>query len=259
MTDVTPHRSDIRELFDATAYDKTGDKLGSVKEVFLDDRTGQPTFVEVGHGLFGLSSSLVPLRGSSLTDGSLNLGFTKDAIKDAPNIDADDGLSVDEENQVYSHFGLSGAKDVDYFTPEHHSTDHSSDQSPDLSSDGGVNVVEHTEPVSADPYERPGTHAPRDASADTTVDPDNNAHTGMGAGAPSGASRSDADTTINEETHVDAAREVDESTVQSTGEVDDGIYRRDDVVEGKAPGDFDRTLQRFPLRRYSGRRPETGN
>lgn len=36
---------DIKNLVDATAYDKAGDKLGSVKEVFIDDTNGQPTFV----------------------------------------------------------------------------------------------------------------------------------------------------------------------------------------------------------------------
>lgn len=39
----------IRDLFNATAYDEHGEKLGAVKEIFVDDRSGQPTFVEVGH------------------------------------------------------------------------------------------------------------------------------------------------------------------------------------------------------------------
>ena len=41
----------IRELLDATAYDVDGDKLGNVKEVYINDSTGQPDFVEVNHGL----------------------------------------------------------------------------------------------------------------------------------------------------------------------------------------------------------------
>lgn len=48
---------ELKDLFDATAFDNAGEKLGSIKEIFVDDNTGQPTFVEVGHGLFGLSSS----------------------------------------------------------------------------------------------------------------------------------------------------------------------------------------------------------
>ena len=42
----------IKDLFNATAYDKNGEKLGDVNEVFVDDQSGQPTFVEVNHGLF---------------------------------------------------------------------------------------------------------------------------------------------------------------------------------------------------------------
>lgn len=77
----------LKELFDATAFDNEGEKLGSVKEIFVDDNTGDPTFVEVSHGLFGMSSSLVPLRGASFDAGELKLAFVKDRIKDAPDLD----------------------------------------------------------------------------------------------------------------------------------------------------------------------------
>ena len=59
MIDMANEKN-IKDLFNATAYDRNGDKLGAVKEVFVDDNSGQPTFVEVGHGLFGMSSSVSP-------------------------------------------------------------------------------------------------------------------------------------------------------------------------------------------------------
>lgn len=101
----------IDELFGATAYDKDGDKLGSVKEVFIDDKSGQPTFVEVHHGLFGMASSLVPLRGHRLEGDRLELAFDKDRIKDAPNVDVDNGLSPEEQQEVYAHYGVGDAAD----------------------------------------------------------------------------------------------------------------------------------------------------
>ncbi|MDH2455636.1 PRC and DUF2382 domain-containing protein [Corynebacterium bovis] len=111
-------KKNIKDLFDATAYDKSGDKLGSVKEIFVDDRTGQPTFVEVNHGLFGMSSSLVPLRGHRLEDGKLNLAFEKDRIKDAPGLDAEKGLTPEDQNRIYAHYGLDRADEGDTYVTD---------------------------------------------------------------------------------------------------------------------------------------------
>ena len=102
----------IHDLTEATAYDSNGDKLGSVKEVYINDTTGQPDFAEVGHGLFGLQSSIVPLRGHTLKGGELRLAFTKDLIKDAPDIKHDEHLSEEDHATIYRHFGLEQVTDV---------------------------------------------------------------------------------------------------------------------------------------------------
>lgn len=102
-------QNNIRDLFNTTAFDSTGEKLGDVQEVFVDDHSGQPTFVEVKHGLFGLSSSLVPLKGHRLQGNDLQLAFEKDRIKDAPNVNADEGLTPEEQNRIFEHYGVAGA------------------------------------------------------------------------------------------------------------------------------------------------------
>lgn len=106
----------IQDLFNATAYDNAGDKLGGVKEIFVDDRTGQPTFVEVGHGLFGMSSSLVPLRGHKLVGDDLNLAFSKDRIKDAPDMDVNNALTPADQNEIYRHYGVADIEDTERYT-----------------------------------------------------------------------------------------------------------------------------------------------
>lgn len=105
----------IDDLFNATAYDSNGDKLGSVKEVYINDTSGQPEFVEVGHGLFGMSSSLVPLRGHQLAGEELRLAFTKDRISDAPDFDSDAHLSDEDQLVIYRHYGLEGTSDVENY------------------------------------------------------------------------------------------------------------------------------------------------
>ena len=102
----------IKDLFNATAYDKDGEKLGNVNEVFVDDQSGQPTFVEVNHGLFGMNSSLVPLRGHDFSGDDLKLGFSKDRIKDAPDFDSDKPLTPEAQSDIFKHYGLDNARDV---------------------------------------------------------------------------------------------------------------------------------------------------
>lgn len=102
----------IKDLFNATAYDNNGEKLGDVNEVFVDDQSGQPTFVEVNHGLFGMNSSLVPLRGHDFSGDDLKLGFSKDRIKDAPEFDSDKPLTPEAQSDIFKHYGLDNARDV---------------------------------------------------------------------------------------------------------------------------------------------------
>ncbi|AIT61908.1 DUF2382 domain-containing protein [Corynebacterium doosanense] len=107
---------EIRELLDATAYDVDGDKLGNVNEVYINDTSGQPDFVEINHGLFGMGSSLVPLRGHSLNGEELRLAFAKDRIKDAPNVDSDAHLSNEDQADLYRHYGLDNTSNVTEYT-----------------------------------------------------------------------------------------------------------------------------------------------
>lgn len=117
-------QKNIRDLFNTTAFDSKGDKLGDVQEVFVDDHSGQPTFVEVKHGLFGMSSSLVPLRGHDLQGKDLHLAFDKDRIKDAPNIDADQGLTPEEQNRIYEHYAVANAQDRATYVDERRTHEH---------------------------------------------------------------------------------------------------------------------------------------
>ncbi|WP_291313981.1 PRC and DUF2382 domain-containing protein [Corynebacterium sp. UBA2622] len=102
----------IEDLARATAYDVDGDKIGSVKDVYVNDNSGQPDFVSVSHGMFGGGDSIVPLRGHSLRDGELHLAFPKDRIKDAPDLDENGHLTNEDQEAFYRHYGLEGTKDV---------------------------------------------------------------------------------------------------------------------------------------------------
>lgn len=142
----------IHDLTTATAYDRDGEKLGSVKEVYINDSTGQPDFVEVGHGLFGMSSSIVPLRGHRLDGENLQLAFTKDRIQDAPNIRDDDHLSAEDHATIYRHFGLEGTPDETEYEP--HRFDDGYDRDRDVQRDAGQRDAREPTPAQDIPGDR---------------------------------------------------------------------------------------------------------
>lgn len=90
-----------------TAYDRTGEKIGSVEQVYLDDRSGRPEWITVKTGLFGMKQSFVPLAGARRQDDKLHVATTKEAVKDAPRIDADQHIEPGEEHELYAHYGLA--------------------------------------------------------------------------------------------------------------------------------------------------------
>lgn len=140
----------IHDLTQATAYDRDGEKLGSVKEVYINDSTGQPDFVEVGHGLFGMSSSIVPLRGHRLEGENLQLAFTKDRIQDAPNIRDDDHLSDEDHATIYRHFGLDGTPNSEVYERHVFDDDYDRDLDRDLDRDRHGDRFDHDRDLDRD-------------------------------------------------------------------------------------------------------------
>ena len=99
----------IEDLAKATVFDVNGEKVGSVKDVYINDTTAQPDFISINHGLFGAGHSLVPLRGHSLRDGELHLTFEKERIEDAPDLDDNGHLTTEDQDALYHYYGLDDA------------------------------------------------------------------------------------------------------------------------------------------------------
>lgn len=96
-------------LTNATVYGRNGEKVGKVAGVYENDQTGEPTFVTVSTGLFGTKETFVPVQDAWEENGELNVPYTKDFIKDAPNMDPDEHLSEEEQDRLYAYYGLGGA------------------------------------------------------------------------------------------------------------------------------------------------------
>lgn len=97
------------ELQGLTVFDSDGSKIGSVGQVYLDDRTGQPEWVTVKTGLFGSKESFVPLEAARRQDDGLHIPYSKETVKDAPRMESGEHLDQPDEARLYSHYQISGS------------------------------------------------------------------------------------------------------------------------------------------------------
>ena len=98
--------TDITRIEGSTVHDSSGDKVGKVGQVYLDDHTGQPSWITVSTGFFGTSETFVPIEGARFDGDDLHVSYDKDKIKDAPRVDVDQHLSETEEAELYRYYGL---------------------------------------------------------------------------------------------------------------------------------------------------------
>jgi sporulation protein YlmC with PRC-barrel domain len=99
---------DVQTWRGMTMVDEDGDKIGTIEDVFLDRQTGEPAWLGVKTGLFGLKHTLVPIGGAEMTDDdTVRVPLGKEQVKDAPRVDPDGELSPEEERKLWEHYGLA--------------------------------------------------------------------------------------------------------------------------------------------------------
>lgn len=112
-----------------------GDTIGKINTVYVDNEDGHLTWVTVKTGWFGGNESFVPLDNATLDGATVTVPYDKDKVKGAPHHAADAELSVEEENDLYSYYGINHgtagytATDTDTDTTAGYATDTTTDTS----------------------------------------------------------------------------------------------------------------------------------
>jgi uncharacterized protein (TIGR02271 family) len=89
----------------APVYDTSGEKIGSVEEIFWDEQTREPEWIGIGTGFFGTKRVLVPVSGAEQSEDGLRVPYAKDQVKDSPDIDSDE-ISQSTERELASYYGV---------------------------------------------------------------------------------------------------------------------------------------------------------
>jgi hypothetical protein len=102
-----PSATDLHNWAEREVVDATGESIGHADGFYADDRTGEPAFLLVKGGHFGIHMHFVPLEGAELVDGqAIKVAWDKQTISHAPKISADGHLSPEEERRLFDHYGV---------------------------------------------------------------------------------------------------------------------------------------------------------
>jgi uncharacterized protein (TIGR02271 family) len=101
----TMTRVRLDEMRGAPVYDYDGEKIGKVEEIFYDQQTRVPEWIGIGTGFFGTKRVLVPVKGAAPHDDGLMVAYSKDHVKDSPDIDAEE-ISQQDEADLAGYYGL---------------------------------------------------------------------------------------------------------------------------------------------------------
>ena len=88
---------------------RDGEKIGRLEEIYLDARSGQPEWAAVHTGFLGTKQSFVPLADAEPARGNVVVPYSKDQVKEAPSVDPDGELSPEEEERLYTHYGVASS------------------------------------------------------------------------------------------------------------------------------------------------------
>lgn len=98
--------SEADDLVGMTSYGSDGEKLGKVVDLYIDNATGEPSWVALRTGMFGMRESLVPLAEAQRREDGLHFPFAKDKVKDAPDVGAEGDLAPEQEAELFRYYGL---------------------------------------------------------------------------------------------------------------------------------------------------------
>src|SRR5581483_7397115 len=101
-----PNTTEAYDFTGRTLIDENGEKIGKIDELYYDHEGGQPEWALVNTGLFGTKQTFVPIRSASPSGEDLQVPVSKDLVKDAPRVEADQEMSEQEEATLFEHYGV---------------------------------------------------------------------------------------------------------------------------------------------------------
>jgi sporulation protein YlmC with PRC-barrel domain len=104
-----PRGATAKAMLDGDVYDRDGEKLGSVKDLYVDTEEGDVRFLDVGAGGFlglGEKHFMVPMEAVTDTSGGgVTIEHSREKVEGSPKLDTK-GVPEDAyQQEVYDYYG----------------------------------------------------------------------------------------------------------------------------------------------------------
>jgi hypothetical protein len=87
-----------------TVIDRDGEQAGTLGALYLDE-DDNPAYAGVKSGILRRNEWMVPLAGARELDDRIQLPYTLEQIRSAPDVEADVTLSEEDEDRLAEHYG----------------------------------------------------------------------------------------------------------------------------------------------------------
>jgi sporulation protein YlmC with PRC-barrel domain len=84
--------------------DSAGERVGAVREIYLDRETHQPEWVlvDVDAG----DARFAPLADATIEEDAIRVAHSRDAVASAPGVGTDPRIETEHERKLYDHYGV---------------------------------------------------------------------------------------------------------------------------------------------------------
>jgi hypothetical protein len=95
----------VGEWLGKPIVDCDGERIGKLRDVYVDVEIDAPMFGTVREGVFDRHLTFVPLTGVQVSPDSLQVSATKEQVRSAPDLELQgEELSQADESALYHHF-----------------------------------------------------------------------------------------------------------------------------------------------------------
>jgi membrane protein len=91
-----------------TLLDRSGERVGTIEEIYLVEETDRPEWALVKLGRITGGATLVPLSGAVAVADGVRAACEKSRVREAPRVDGGGGPSDEQVAAIYRHYGMDG-------------------------------------------------------------------------------------------------------------------------------------------------------
>ncbi len=101
---------EVARMFDYTVIDSSGEKIGRVENIWMNDNE-RHGFIAISTGWIFGRQCLIPMESAQVDHSreQIMVPYTKDMVKNSPNVAEDFNVTSEEGQQVRDYYHLSGA------------------------------------------------------------------------------------------------------------------------------------------------------